>query len=209
MKHYTTAYKLTKDNEVKLFNSEKEACAFLGVQKCTVASSFRHGRTCMGWQVERLGLTTHGESRTRLHKVWEAMLTRCEDPGHIHYDNYGGRGITVCEAWHDYKVFSDWAKQNGYQDTLSIDRLDNDKGYEPSNCRWSTHKEQNNNRRTNHLLTWNGETKNLTEWSEITGIKLTTIKERLNLGWSVEATLSTPIRRRTKGYRPSVANQVN
>jgi len=86
----------------------------------------------------------HGDSSTRLYNIWRGMRNRCNNEG---YKNYGGRGIKVCEEWKEYILFRDWALENGYQDRLSIDRLDNDGNYEPGNCRWADRKTQNGNQR--------------------------------------------------------------
>ena len=198
MKHYTTIYKLYKDDVVKIFDSEKEACEFLGVKKCSVASCFRNKYKCKGWKIERVGISTHGETKTRLHKIWESMHERCYNKNHKYFGNYGGRGIYVCGEWSDYIHFRDWALNNGYAEDLTIDRKDVNGNYTPSNCRWITMKEQQNNKRTNRCISMNGETHTMSEWSEIIGIKKTTLKERLNSGWSVEKSLTTPVRKRAK-----------
>ena len=152
---------------------------------------------------EKCGRYVHGETKTRLHKIWESMIARCEYEKHPYFAGYGGRGVAVCAEWHNYTTFRDWAIKNGYSDRLTIDRIKNECGYNPDNCKWSTMKEQQNDKRNNHRLTWNGETKTVTEWAEIVGIKKTTIKERLNAGWPVEKALTEPVRQRTRGYRPS------
>jgi len=91
--------------------------------------------------------TKHGDSKTSLYKRWTGMLQRCENPNNSAYGNYGGRGISVCDEWHDYIVFKEWALANGYKKGLSIDRIDNDGNYGPDNCRWTTYAVQLSNRR--------------------------------------------------------------
>lgn len=138
----------------------------------------------------------HNESRTRLHRIWLGMKDRCNNPNNPRYSDYGGRGICVCDNWNcSYESFRDWSLLNGYEQHLSIDRIDVDGNYEPQNCKWSTNKEQQNNMRTNKLLTYKGETHSISEWSEITGINKSTLSKRINRsGWSVEKALTTIIK---------------
>lgn len=203
MTHTTTAYILRKDEEQLEFSSEKDACEFLGVKQCSVASCCRRKRKCHGYTIERVGPTTHQSTNTRLFKIWGSMHERCERVNHTHYKDYGGRGISVCDEWSEYVPFMKWSLVNGYQDNLTLDRKDTDGNYCPENCQWVTMKQQQNNKRNNRRLLWNGETHTVSEWSEITGIKPTTIIARLNAGWSTEESLTTPVRVRTQGYRPS------
>ena len=126
--------------------------------------------------------TKHGESKTRLYKIWSRMRWRCENAGATGYSEYGGRGITVCEDWHNFKAFRDWALENGYQQDLTIDRIDNSKGYSPYNCRWATRKQQANNRRNTVYATIDGVTKTLTEWAEFSGLSRSTINNRYHDG---------------------------
>ena len=132
---------------------------------------------------------THGQSHTPLHHVWQCIKDRCLNENYAYRDTYGGRGITICDEWLDFNAFYAWAIANGYKEGLTIDRIDNNGGYEPNNCRWVDMKVQGRNRRNNHLLTFNGETHCVTEWAELMGIKASTICTRLRRGWSVEDAL--------------------
>ena len=121
-----------------------------------------------------------------LYWVWSAMKARCNNPNDRCYQNYGGRGIRVCEAWESSRMFMEWALANGYRHGLTIDRIDNNKGYSPDNCRWVDAKTQARNKSDNRYVTFNGETHCLSEWSEITGIRSSVLKHRLNSGWPLE-----------------------
>lgn len=133
----------------------------------------------------RIQMTTHGQSRTRLYRIWSCMKQRCYNRHHVHYGNYGGRGIGICDEWRlNFTMFREWAMAHGYADTLSIDRIDNDRGYSPSNCRWVDAKAQANWRKNNHVLAVEGKAHTISEWARISGIGKTTIRGRLKRGWS-------------------------
>lgn len=109
--------------------------------------------------------TTHGDSKNRLYRIWTDMKRRCLNPNRKNYPNYGGRGIGICDEWLDYLSFQQWALNNGYADSLSIDRIDNDGNYEPSNCRWVSHVVQANNRRSNVYVCFNDITRSIADWA--------------------------------------------
>jgi len=123
------------------------------------------------------------------------MRQRCNNPGHKQYVDYGGRGIRICDEWADFESFYQWALSNGYDESLSIDRIDNNKGYCPDNCRWVDGFTQANNKRNNRIITFKGETKPLGQWAVAVGIDANLLRTRLYKGWSVERALSTPHRR--------------
>lgn len=134
--------------------------------------------------------TKHSMSRTRLYRVWHHINNRCNNPNIDGFKDYGGRGIKMCNEWKDFTCFMTWALNNGYTDTMSIDRIDVNGNYEPSNCRWVTMKEQQNNKRNNHLITYKGITKTVSEWAEERGIKYGTLFARLTrYHWDVATAL--------------------
>ena len=125
----------------------------------------------------------HSDTDTRLFNIWLSMKQRCEDQNSNNYCRYGGRGISVCEEWKtDYLAFKRWAEANGYSDKLTIDRIDVNGNYTPENCRWSTQKEQQRNRRNNIFLTVQCETHCLSEWAELTGIPYERLYYRVTHG---------------------------
>lgn len=130
---------------------------------------------------------THGKSNTRLYHIWKDMIRRTINPNRSNYKRYGGRGIEVCSEWKtSFESFYNWSMKNGYNDTLSIDRKDNNKGYSPDNCQWTNKTEQANNKASNRKITYRGETKTVAEWSKITGIPYTKLMYRINAGWNIE-----------------------
>lgn len=130
-------------------------------------------------------------SHDRLYSIWLDMRRRCRDTKRNSAKNYINKGIKVCEEWNDFKVFKEWAIKNGYQDDLTIERKNNNKNYCPENCTWIPKSEQSKNRDSNHYLTFNNETKTLSDWARETGINRTTITSRLRNGWSIEKALTT------------------
>lgn len=122
--------------------------------------------------------------------MWCAIKARCLNENTVAYKDYGARGITICDDWENsYESFRDWALDNGYQEKLSIDRIDNNKGYFPDNCRWVDAKTQANNRRSNRVYEIDGETHNLTEWANLYGIKPKTLFTRVYAGMNIEDAL--------------------
>lgn len=135
----------------------------------------------------------HGLVNDKLYSVWSGMKSRCYNPNNREYNNYGGRGITICDEWkNDFTKFYNWAINNGFDKNLTIDRININQNYCPDNCRWITNKEQQRNKRNTIYLTYKNETKPLMEWSEIVGINSETIKNRLKRNWSVEDALEKP-----------------
>jgi len=136
----------------------------------------------------------HGMRGSRIYGVWSEIKARCSRPSHPAYKWYGGRGITLCESWKDFKNFL--ADMGNAPDGLQIDRVDNNKGYSPDNCKWVTRKEQCNNRRNNRFITIGEETMTLSQWADRSGVDSRLIEKRIGkLNWSESKAINTPPRR--------------
>ena len=131
--------------------------------------------------------TTHGASKTPAYSVWHGMKGRCENPNDPAFDRYGARGIKMCDRWQNFSNFL--ADMGQPPIGLTIERENNDGPYEPSNCRWATRKEQQNNRSCNRSYTLNGRTQNLTQWAAEAGLSRNTVDQRLSSGISIEDAL--------------------
>lgn len=126
---------------------------------------------------------THGMTRTRIYRIYRHMLERCFSKSSAGYKDYGARGITVCKGWKEnFENFRDWSLANGYSDNLSIDRIDNDKGYSPENCRWATNLIQCNNRRSNVFVEYNGKRMTLASWARNLNLKYQSLVGRWDKG---------------------------
>ncbi|MBO7671969.1 hypothetical protein J6S88_01020, partial [bacterium] len=130
---------------------------------------------------------THKHSSERIYKIWLSMKARCFYKTNHAYKWYGAIGIRVCDEWkNDFMSFYNWSMENGYSEHLSIDRIDVNGNYEPNNCRWTTMEVQQNNRRNTTYIEYNGMKKTISEWSKITGIKRSTLYNRIKIGYTPE-----------------------
>lgn len=174
MKYRTSAYILEKDGTYYSFTSEKNACDFLGCRQGRISTALCDGqKSLQGYKIIKAISEQEIYANKRLRKIWGSMKERCYRPMHMHYKNYGGRGITVCDEWKDdYIAFARWAYKNGYRDDLTIDRENNDGNYEPSNCRWITVKEQNNNTRSNRIIEYKGTQYTVSQLAEVAGLNV-------------------------------------
>lgn len=148
-----------------------------------LGDNLKHGHTtscgCYRSELMSESMSTHKETNTKLYGVWCAIKTRCYNPHSKYYNRYGGRGIYVCDEWrNDFAAFRNWAHENGYKKGLSIDRIDNNRGYSPDNCRWADAKTQANNRSNNRILTFDGVSHSVTEWARILNVSPKTLFTR-------------------------------
>lgn len=142
----------------------------------------------------------HGCSGSRLHNIWMLMRRRCGDAQHPDFHRYGGKGISVCCEWNDFSTFQEWALSNNYEESLTLDRVDNDMGYSPENCRWASRVSQSRNRKNNIRYDWKGRRLMLSEIAESEGISLTMLRQRVQRrSWPLEMAVSLPAGSRMKG----------
>ena len=155
------------------------------VSQSNLGSGNQSSCGCLRLERLRAAVSTHGLSQTPEYGAWHRMVQRCSDSKVPEYYRYGGRGITVCPEWRDFERFlTDMGRRPFPGATL--ERVNNDLGYCPDNCRWDTRKAQSRNQVTNHRLTFNGETLSLAEWSERSGIAYSTLRARIRRGWSID-----------------------
>lgn len=194
----TTEIKLDIDHIKELYvkqnMSSREIGKLLGVSKPTILD--RLNKIGVTRPAVNLTNTTHGMKNTRLYRVWHGIKTRCLNSNDTSYSRYGGRGIEICDSWIDFENFMEWALKNGYSDDLEIDRIDNDGNYEPNNCRFTTIKENQNNKSTNRLITINNRTQTLTQWADEYGLSHEILSYRIKKRWSEEKLLM-----KTRSYR--------
>lgn len=155
-----------------------------GIIKEILGSNLVSGHTtscgCVHRKISKAIHTIHGKSREKIYHIWEAMKRRCDNPHTEKFSQYGGRGIKYINKWKEFSEFYQWAISAGYKIGLSIDRINVNGNYEPSNCRWVTMKDQQSNKRNNHLICYNGKTKTLSQWAELLEIYPSSLLGRIS-----------------------------
>lgn len=166
---------------------------------------------CLKRDMASIWPTKHGQSRvgrkTKEYTAWRGVVDRCTNPNNSAWKHYGARGIEVCERWRNSfeNFFDDMGAAPNSKST--IDRINNDKGYESSNCRWATMNEQARNRRNNRIIAFSGRSQCLAAWGHELGLSSDILSDRLRLGWSIEKALTTPLLSRTGRHEPVPRSQ--
>lgn len=186
-----------------------------GGTSIVVAAALRAGTIqscgCLKKEITSLTKTKHHLSRTPLYSTWQGIKDRCLNPRCKQYNDYGGRGITVCDEWlgeYGSTNFCKWSLDNGYKKGLELDRIDVNKGYSPNNCRWVSNSVQANNKRTTRFITYNGRTQSLADWCREYKLPYVTIQGRLSNDWDFERAITTPIKRTSKNRKHIRSDEV-
>lgn len=165
--------------------AEKYKVSYSAIQTYLLRHNISHKKENMKYNDYK-----HGCINTRLYRIWANMKTRCTNKNSPDYIRYGARGISVCKEWLNFIFFKEWAMANGYSDELTLDRINNNRGYCPANCRWTSKQVQSNNTRRNRYITYKGLTKTVSQWAELLCIPYSVLYTRLyKLNWSVERAL--------------------
>jgi hypothetical protein len=181
-----------------------ECVCVCGTLRTVSSNHLKNGHTkscgCFNREVaaKRASKIKHGMCDNPTYSIWSNMKTRCLNSKDLRYPGYGGRGITICGRWLKFENF--YADMGKRPTGMSIDRINNNGNYEPGNCRWATSKEQAQNRRNSLSITYLGETKAISEWAKLFGIKYGTIKWRLKKGWPVEKILTLKKEERNESH---------
>ena len=203
-KRFGRLYVIKRDKDFVQESGRKRAAWLCecdcGTIKSVLGDNLKSGKvvTCGCYARENTSKnnSTHHESKSHLYAVWCGMKARCNNQNNTYYSRYGGRGISVCDEWqNNYNAFRDWMLDNGYSDSghdKTIDRINNDLGYSPDNCRVVDAKSQANNRSSCRLFTYKGKTQNITQWADEFGIEFKKLHYRLSHGWDIERALITP-----------------
>ena len=186
--------KKTLNNRPRYFYECKCECGNIVIRE---KSNLREGKmsSCGCYPAGKMN-AKHGlwSYDNKLYGVWQTMKARCFRQNCHKYKDYGARNVTVCDEWkNDFKAFNDWAFANGYKEGLSIERIDNDGNYEPSNCKWITKEAQAKNKRSNVFIEFNNERHCLAEWARLLNINYKLLHQRLKNGWSIEKAFLTPL----------------
>lgn len=186
-----TTYAGKAPNGHTLWECKCSCGAFVTVSRSNLISGRQVSCGCKRREQAGMINQTHGGRNSRLYSIWCNMITRTTNPKGTAYHRYGGRGVKMCEEWrNNFEAFRDWALANGYTEELTIDRIDNDGGYEPDNCRWVPWSEQFNHRSNTKLITYHGETLSISQWAEKLNISKTMLYQRIKAGWPVERALT-------------------
>ena len=156
------------------------------VRKSNLTDGHTKSCGCYRRELGHIKNLSHGGVGSDAYGIWESIKKRCCNPKSKNWENYGGRGITICDRWKDdYGLFLKDMGERPFKGA-QIDRIDNNKGYEPENCRWTTSKNNNRNRRNNTMIEFKGQSRCLAEWAEIMGLKQGTLLNRIRKGWAME-----------------------
>lgn len=146
---------------------------------------------------------THGMSETKIYRLWASMLSRCHNPNMTNYKYYGAKGIKVCERWHTFENF--YEDMGDRPDGMSLDRIENDKGYYKENCRWASSDTQRRNRGNNIFITYKGKTQVINDWAREYGVYPALIKYRLTHGYTLDKVFTTSTYKKNKQIRELIS----